>query len=63
MHFLLVTHFSPEEVREHLEEYFRRSQQIVEDDHSLCLLCIQCLEVQIIHIKSFSHLVSINIQL
>ena len=54
MHFLLITHFSAEEVREHLEYYFKQSQ-VVEDDHSLCLLCIQCLEVHILHIKFFNH--------
>ena len=54
MHFLLVTHFSAEEVREHLDYYFKQSQ-VVEDDHSLCLLCIQCLEVHILHIKFFNH--------
>ena len=45
-----IFHFSTEIVREHLEDYFTRSQQIIKDDRSLCLLCIQCFEVDYLEI-------------
>ena len=51
MHFLFVTQFSAEEVREHIEYYLRQSQQVVEDDRDMCLLCVRCLEVQNLHIE------------
>ena len=38
-------HFSIDVVKDHLEEYFSRSRQLIKDDRSLCLLCIQCFEV------------------
>ena len=50
-----IFHFSTEIVREHLVDYFTRSQQIIKDDRSLCLLCIQCFEVDYLEIVNIMY--------
>ena len=42
---LVLFYFSIDAVKEHLEAYFLKSRQLIKDDRSLCLLCIQCFEV------------------
>ena len=42
-----ITYYSSEDVRVHLQDYFERSQKVLAGhvDEYLCLLCIQCFEV------------------
>ncbi|XP_019853235.1 PREDICTED: E3 ubiquitin-protein ligase RNF213-like [Amphimedon queenslandica] len=40
---LLLEH-NMEEVKQHLSSYFEKAQHLIQNDHNLCLLCIQCLE-------------------
>ena len=48
IHFPQLLCFSPKQVMEYLDDYFKRSCNIIggsDVDHGLCLLCIQCFEV------------------
>ena len=44
-HSFVMIHYSTEAVKRDLSTYISRSRAIIKSDESLCLLCVQCLEV------------------